>query len=195
MNRPIPEATIMIIDDEPENLRLLAGMLKRQNWMIRSFPSGPAALASAEAELPDLVLLDIRMPGMDGFEVCAGFKKNEQLRGIPVIFLSAVEDGEAKVRAFQMGGADYIAKPFHHDEVLARIRIQLAITHYRRELERLNLDLEDRVRQRTADLADANRQLTVEMSERQAAETALRASEERYRRIVTTAASADRSSC
>ena len=158
--------TIMIIDDDPENLRVLSTMLTQQRYTVRSFPSGPPALHSARVEPPDLILLDIRMPEMDGFEVCAQFKKDDALTQIPVLFLSAVDESGGKVRAFELGGADYITKPFQAEEVLARVKTHLALRKANNNLEILNKDLEELVRERTA---------------------ALQQSEEKYRQIVTTA--------
>jgi PAS domain S-box-containing protein len=166
MSVEMTEATIMIIDDDPENLRVLGKMLTQQGYTVRSFPSGPPALHSAQVEPPDLILLDVRMPEMDGFEVCARLKENDALNGIPVLFISAVDETEGKVRAFELGGADYINKPFQAGEVLARIKTHLILKKASHNLEILNKDLEKLVRDRTA---------------------ALQESEEKYRRIVTTA--------
>jgi len=172
--------SIMVIDDDPENLRMLDTMLTQQGYTVRSFPGGSAALQSARLKPPNLILLDIRMPEMDGFEVCTHLKTSDNLRDIPVLFLSAVDETEGKVRAFALGGADYITKPFQSEEVLARVK-----THLR--LRRLNQELEQRVRDRTADLVESNLILKQQIEERLAAEQALQVSEEKYRRIVTTA--------
>jgi DNA-binding response OmpR family regulator len=145
----------MIIDDEPENLNVLGEMLRQENWDVRAFPNGETALAAAATdELPDLVLLDIRMPGLDGYEVCRRFKADERLRAIPIIFLSAFTSTGDKTHAFAVGGVDYVTKPFAEIEVLAR-----AHTHIR--LHRQQLYLEDLVRQRVAELAEAHRRLRI----------------------------------
>jgi PAS domain S-box-containing protein len=138
--------TIMVIEDDPENRRVLRMMLTGQGYTVRSFPGGQPALESAREDPPDLILLDIRMPGMDGFEVCTHLKAVDALRGIPVLFLSAIEETEGKIRAFEVGGADFITKPFQHDEVLARIRTQLAIRQYQHELEEKTAQLNEQKR-------------------------------------------------
>ncbi|XHR28943.1 MAG: response regulator [Chthoniobacteraceae bacterium] len=140
--------TILMVDDVPENLKLLAGILSRKGYKVRPVSSGAHALRAIEKALPDLILLDITMPGMDGYGVCARLKSDEKTEPVPVIFLSALDDPEAKVRAFQSGGVDYITKPFQAEEVLARVECQL-------KLRKLQLSLEKRNRE----LADINRQL------------------------------------
>ena len=146
--------TIMIIDDEPENLNVLGEMLRQEGWNIRAFPRGDLALAAAGDELPDIVLLDVRMPGMDGYEVCRRFKADDRLRSIPIIFLSAFSEPTDKVRAFELGGVDYITKPFSESEVLARTHTHLGVRRYQIHLEEL-------VRQRVQELAEANRRLCI----------------------------------
>ena len=147
-------ATIMIIDDEPDNLNVLEAMLRRKGWSVRAFPSGDMALTSAREEMPDLILLDIQMSGMDGYEVCRHFKADERLRLIPIIFLSAFSDLTDKVRAFELGGVDYITKPFSELEVLARTNTHL-------QLRRHQIHLEEIVHQRVQELAEANRRLRI----------------------------------
>jgi two-component system sensor histidine kinase/response regulator len=144
----------MIVDDEPENLNVLSKMLGRQGWDIRVFPRGDLALHSAYSNPPDLVLMDVIMPEFDGYQACAGFKKNDLLKDIPIIFLSALSGLKDKERAFEAGGADYITKPFYEAEVLARVRVQL-------ELRRQHLFLEGLVLQRTAELMEAHRRLRI----------------------------------
>ncbi|HOO64379.1 MAG TPA: response regulator, partial [Synergistaceae bacterium] len=118
---------IMIVDDTPQNLKLLGNMLREEGYQVYSFPKGEFALKAAERKIPDLILLDINMPGMNGYEVCAKLKENPVLREIPVIFLSALNEAEDKVKAFHSGGVDYITKPFQLEEVTARIRTHLAL--------------------------------------------------------------------
>lgn len=154
MNSDTAEATIMIVDDEPENLNVLGEMLRQEGWRVRAFPSGEMALASALAEPPELVLLDIRMPVMDGYEVCHHFKANEMLRSIPIIFLSAFSELSDKVRAFDTGGVDYVTKPFAVIEVLARTRTHLRLRRHQQQLEEL-------VRQRVGELTEAHRRLRI----------------------------------
>ena len=121
------QADILIIDDTPDNLDLLSRMLEQQGYSVRTATSGEIALQKIKLASPTLILLDIIMPGMDGYEVCARLKADAATRHIPIIFLSAVNDSEGKVRAFETGGVDYVTKPFHAEEVLARIRTHLAL--------------------------------------------------------------------
>lgn len=112
---------VMIVDDNPANLKLLEGMLNRHGYRVRSFPRGRLALMAAGNDPPDLVLLDINMPEMDGYEMCEKLKASPPLSDIPVVFLSALNAVEDKVRGFQKGGVDYIPKPFRFEEVQARV--------------------------------------------------------------------------
>lgn len=125
---------ILIVDDTPANLHLLSEILAEQGYRVRPAPDGPLALAAARAEPPDLVLLDIRMPGMNGYEVCEQLKGDPRTRDIPVIFLSALDATEDKVRGFALGGVDYVTKPFHVEEVLARIQTHLTLRDLQRKL-------------------------------------------------------------
>jgi DNA-binding response OmpR family regulator len=124
---PTLQGNIMIVDDNPANLKLLEDMLRRNDYEVRAFPRGRLALAAAAQEPPDLILLDINMPEMNGYEVCEQLKLSEQLSGIPVIFLSALNALEDKVRGFQSGGIDYISKPFQFEEAQARVEIHLKL--------------------------------------------------------------------
>ncbi len=126
---------IVLIDDNPHNLHLLINILKEQGYLVRPFTSGKQALSAIGKEKPDLILLDIRMPEMDGYEVCLALKSNENLKQIPVLFISAMHDTEEKVKALKAGAVDYITKPFQEAEVLARIESQLTILKQRRQLE------------------------------------------------------------
>lgn len=125
----------MLVDDTPENLRLLAGMLAMRGFDARAVTSGPEALEAVANELPDLILLDVTMPGMTGFEVCARLRERPEWSDIPVIFLTALTDVTDKVKGFAAGGVDYITKPFQLQEVLARVTSQLALRRARRDLE------------------------------------------------------------
>lgn len=127
--------SILVVDDTPANLQLLTGMLKARGYRVKPAPNGELALRGARAAPPDLILLDITMPGMDGFEVCARLKADERLRDIPVLFISALHDTDDKVRAFQAGGVDYVTKPFQLEEVEARVRTHLEIRRQKRELD------------------------------------------------------------
>ena len=132
---PPHPATILVVDDTPANLRLLTTMLRDGGYKVRPVPSGEMALRVVEAKAPDLVLLDISMPEMDGYEVCRRLKADPRWRDIPVLFISALTDTADKVRAFQAGGVDYVGKPFQFEEVDARVRTHL-------ELRRKELALE-----------------------------------------------------
>jgi signal transduction histidine kinase len=135
---PSPDLTspsILVVDDTPANLQMLADILKRRGYRARPVASGRLALQAAKADPPDLILLDVNMPGMDGYEVCAELKKDQTLAAIPVIFISAYGETVDKMRAFSAGGLDYITKPFHVEEVEARIAIHLQLRRQQRELE------------------------------------------------------------
>jgi len=134
MNDLTVPAQILLVDDNPANLDLLEQVLRAQGYRIRSALSGPLALESVKAVQPELVILDISMPGMDGFEVCRLMKADERLMGIPIIFISALDNVPDKVRAFQMGGADYVTKPFHAEEIIARVAYQIQLRRLRQQL-------------------------------------------------------------
>ena len=130
------KGTILIVDDVPQNLRLLSNILMKHGYAVRAVTSGPLALKSIEAEVPDIVVLDISMPEMNGYEVCRALKQDERTTDVPIIFISAIDEVESKVAAFHAGGVDYISKPFQVEEVLARIENHLALQHTREELRR-----------------------------------------------------------
>lgn len=155
----LAEADILIVDDTPENLRLLSKMLLKEGYRVRKAINGELALMAVRAAPPDLILLDIMMPEMDGFEVCERLKADPDLADIPVIFLSALSEIFDKLKAFQAGGADFITKPFHLDEVRMRVRNQLIFRSNAREIQQLNTQLEARVRERTQQLEHLNAQL------------------------------------
>ncbi len=126
--QPLPiHGNIMIVDDNPANLKLLENMLRRYGYEVRSFPLGRLALAAADQAPPDLILLDIDMPEMNGYEVCERLKSSARLSGVPVIFLSALTATEDKVKGFRSGGVDYISKPFRFEEVQARVETHLKL--------------------------------------------------------------------
>jgi PAS domain S-box-containing protein len=143
-NTPKMRDQIMAVDDQPENLRLLEDMLRHRGYLVRSFPRGRLALAAASQDPPDLILLDINMPEMNGYEVCERLKADSKLAGIPVIFLSALDETEDKVRAFRSGGVDYISKPFQVDEVQARVEIHMQLHRLHQALQVEKDRLEDR---------------------------------------------------
>jgi two-component system, sensor histidine kinase and response regulator len=129
---------ILIVDDVPANLKLLSSILKDEGYKIRPVLSGDLALQVAEKEKPDLIILDIMMPGMDGFEVCRQLKANPELNNIPVIFISALNNTNDVVKAFESGGVDYITKPFQAPEVSVRVATHLKICRQNKELLELN---------------------------------------------------------
>jgi len=130
-----PKSNLMVVDDQPANLKLLEDLLTQQGHTVRSFPRGRLALEAAARHLPDLILLDINMPEMNGFEVCKRLKADDQLAHIPVLFLSALSETRDKVNAFRAGGVDYITKPFQLEEVRARVETHLQL-HRARQVER-----------------------------------------------------------
>lgn len=137
MSDTLDTATILVVDDVPANLTLLAGILKEGGYRVRPFPRGAMALAAVEHDPPDLIMLDITMPEMDGYEVCRRLKAHSVLRDIPVIFISALSETMDKVKAFEVGGVDYVTKPFQMAEVLARITTHLKLRQYQRNLEQM----------------------------------------------------------
>jgi CheY-like chemotaxis protein len=154
---------VLIVDDTPENIQVLMGTLKDQYAIVAAI-NGEKALKMAVAEpRPDLILLDIMMPGMDGFEVCSRLKSDPETRDIPVIFLSALDDIANKVKGFATGAVDYISKPFQPQEVHVRVNTHLTMSRLKRSLAEKNDELrvyseglEERVKQRTAELASLN---------------------------------------
>jgi CheY-like chemotaxis protein len=123
--------SILVVDDTHENLRLLDNMLREEGFEVRSVSSGRQALQAIEHDPPDLIMLDVNMPDMDGYEVCRRLRAHEPSRDVPVIFLTAWADRAYMVKAFEVGGADYVTKPFLFEEVLARVRTHLALRQAR----------------------------------------------------------------
>jgi diguanylate cyclase (GGDEF)-like protein/PAS domain S-box-containing protein len=181
---PTSQARILIVDDSPDNLRVLSATLSEHGYEVRCAKNGSMALTGAQMATPDLILLDVRMPDMNGYEVCQQLKERAQTSDIPVIFLSAMDDVLDKVRAFNVGGVDYITKPFQVEEVLARIKSQLALQSAKAEIHQLNVELEQRVLQRTAQLEATNQELQQEIAERKQTEFLLQESEERFASIL-----------
>jgi len=143
MAEPTPDkGSIVVIDDTPANLRLLTGMLMKEGYKVRPMPSGELGLESVRAAPPDLILLDINMPpGIDGYEVCRRLKANPETSDIPVIFISALGESLDKVQAFEVGGVDYITKPFKVEEVQARIHTHLELKLSRDRMAEINRTL------------------------------------------------------
>ena len=155
------QSDIMIVDDNPANLKLLEDMLLQRGHGVSSFPLGRLALAAAMRNPPDLILLDINMPEMNGYQVCERLKATSKLANIPVIFLSALNETQDKLSAFRCGAVDYISKPFQFEEVHARVETHLQLHNLQRALKLDNSRLEEAVAARTRELAEANQQLTI----------------------------------
>ncbi|HUG20060.1 MAG TPA: SpoIIE family protein phosphatase [Planctomycetaceae bacterium] len=134
-------ASILVVDDTSANLQVLAGMLKDRGYKVRPVPSGKLALLAARRDPPDLILLDINMPEMNGYEVCEHLKADDELKGIPIIFISALTEPLDKVKAFATGGVDYITKPFQMEELHARVETHLKLRRLQIELEKTNSQL------------------------------------------------------
>jgi DNA-binding response OmpR family regulator len=175
---------ILIVDDAAINLKLLVRILAESHYQVRSAKNGREALKAVAEKTPDLILLDVLMPEMDGFEVCRRLKAQAYSRDIPVIFISTLDDVVDKTKGFQLGAVDYITKVFEPGEVLARVQTHLTIRSHQTKLEavnrqlrnaenelrRMNAELEERVRRRSAALEKANLEI--------------RRSEERFREFV-----------
>lgn len=125
---------ILIVDDNPNNLRVLDSILQERGYVVRPALSGEIALRAIAAVRPDLILLDVRMPGIDGYETCRRIKQQENLREVPIIFISALNEIDDKLNAFQVGAVDFITKPFQAHEVLLRVQTQMDLVHARRAL-------------------------------------------------------------
>ncbi|BBD68149.1 response regulator receiver modulated diguanylate cyclase/phosphodiesterase [Nostoc commune NIES-4072] len=158
---------ILIVDDMADNLRVLSSILTREGYSVRKALNWQMALTATQTVLPDLILLDIMMPEVDGYEICQTLKAWELTADIPVIFISALDDVFDKVKAFKVGGVDYITKPFEFQEVLVRVQNQLALRSARLEILKLNVELEDRVKQRTGELEKTLQKLQEEINSRQ----------------------------
>ncbi|WP_088889911.1 GGDEF domain-containing response regulator [Leptolyngbya ohadii] len=162
-------ATLLIVDDHLDNVRSLALLLSDSGYLVRKATSGEMALETIQIAKPDLVLLDVRMPEMDGYEVCERIKANPNTCDVPIIFLSASNDTDDKIQAFEVGGADYVTKPFQAEEVLARVRHQVTILQQKQQLQQQqqqlalqNYQLRQEIKQREqleAKLQQANLQL------------------------------------
>jgi DNA-binding NtrC family response regulator len=179
------KGSILVIDDQPASLRMLMTILTEHGYAVHPANEGDLGLRFIKHTLPDLVLVDIRMPGMDGYEVCACLKNDPTTQAIPVIFISSIDQLIDKVKAFRAGAVDYVAKPFEAEEVLARIETHIS-------LRRLRENLESAVRDRTSQLVAANARLKAEIEERIRAEKELRKSEAHLRRSESYLAEAQR---
>jgi len=138
------KGNVLLVDDQPENIGVLYTLLQEDGYEVYIANDGESALESLEEIEPDLILLDVMMPGLNGFEVSERLQANPRTQKIPVIFMTALTDNESKLKGFSVGGVDYITKPFEHTEVRARIQTQLTMYQLRRELEEKNLELQDK---------------------------------------------------
>ncbi|WP_442938391.1 hybrid sensor histidine kinase/response regulator [Nostoc sp.] len=143
---------ILLVDDNPNNLKVLSEMIQGYGWKALMATNGESAIEQTEYALPDLILLDVMMPGIDGFETCRRLKTNPITQNIPVIFMTALSDSKDKVRGLEIGAVDYVTKPFQQEEVIARLKLHLKISH-------LTYTLEQRVQERTAELTQSLQQL------------------------------------
>ena len=174
------KGTVLAVDDDPQALALLMSVLEEQGYRVQPADSGKLALMSLATHSPELILLDVRMPGMGGFEVCRSIRETEAGRRIPLMFMSASSERLEWAEGLALGAVDFISKPFQREELVARVR-----THM--ELGRLQAQLETRVAQRTAELRGAIERLRLEVAERRRAELAARESEARFRNIANAA--------
>jgi PleD family two-component response regulator len=140
------KGTILLVDDQPQNLKLLSDLLEEQGYEVQQAINGVVALEAITMALPDVILLDIHMPELDGYTVCQRLKANSQTQDIPVIFVSAFDEAWDKVKAFSVGGSDYITKPFKTVEVMARVENQLKVRRLQQELKETNRQLEEALR-------------------------------------------------
>lgn len=168
------KGTVLVVDDTPATTDMVRTALEDAGYRVSVATSGESALRRARLVVPDLVLLDVMMPGFDGYETCRRLKADEAMRDVPVIFLSALSETVDQVKGFQAGGVDFLGKPIAPLELLARVHTHLTIDHLRRALRAANKSLEDRVAARTAELRSANAALEVEITERRRVEEELR---------------------
>ncbi|MBC6477043.1 MAG: response regulator [Hormoscilla sp. GM7CHS1pb] len=154
--------TILIVDDNPTNIKILFSFLKEFGFKVLVAKDGESALSKLEEVLPDIILLDVQMPGIDGFETCRRLKDSERTKDIPVIFMTALSDTQDKVKGLNLGAVDYVTKPFQHQEVLARLNIHLRMRNLTKQLQKKNVllqqltsELEERVSSRTAELRES----------------------------------------
>ena len=169
-----PKDRILIVDDTPANLRLLMHILDEHGYSVHPACDGETALRFVQSTLPDLILLDVIMPGMDGYKVCERLKADVRTRDIPIIFISSADQELDKVKAFASGGVDYIVRPLHAEEVLARIKTHLALRHLQVGLKQRVQERTAELMERSAELLEANEKLRAENLERKQAEEQIR---------------------
>ncbi|MFW6228402.1 MAG: HD domain-containing phosphohydrolase [Alkalispirochaeta sp.] len=151
----VNNARVMVVDDAPTNLKLLELLLTAETYRVETYLRGTAALEAAMNDPPDIILLDVSMPEMDGYEVCRRLKEDDRLRETPVLFISAHSETADKVKGFEAGGVDYITKPFHVAEVRVRVGTHLKLARLQQILQQQNADLEKRVEEKVAEVYSA----------------------------------------
>lgn len=159
------EADILIVDDTLANLQLLTSILKEEGYKVRPASSGAMALQAIDKKLPDLILLDIKMPEMNGYEVCEKLKNQLHTRDVPIIFISALNDIQDKVKAFDAGGVDYINKPFQFEEVKARVNTHLSLNAYQRDMAKQVAEGIEKISALQEEIIDTQRELIFRMGE------------------------------
>jgi PAS domain S-box-containing protein len=163
---PIPDADILVVDDIPHNLRLLSRILEMQGYHVRCTTSPKMVPQAVKTRPPDLILLDVKMPDMSGYQLCSLLKADKESRSIPVIFISAMDELSDKLKGFEAGGVDYVTKPFQEAEILIRVKTQITLQHQRKQL------------------IQQNERLREEIEKRKQTEVSLQSSEEKYRNLV-----------
>ena len=186
---------VLIVEDTPASLKLLSDLLTEAGYYVRQAPNGELALWTAQSRPPELILLDVRMPGMDGFEVCRRLKALPELEQVPVIFLSAQHDTDDKVRGFALGAVDFVAKPFQAEEILARTDAHVRLGRAQKALAEERAHLEQRVAERTAQLAQLAASLEKEVEQRRANEEFLRLASQVFEATQDAIVVADRTGC
>lgn len=164
MREPTAKSEVLIVDDTAANLDILSTLLTAAGYVARPVPSGELALVAARARPPDVILLDIMMPGMDGYETCAALKEDPALRDVPVLFLSAISDDEGKLEAFRAGAVDYVTKPFGAQEVLARVATHARMRRQDLALRRHNEELHSMVLEQADELSRARYAMVIAMT-------------------------------
>lgn len=149
--------TIMVIDDTKENLHFLHQVLSKEGYRVKVFPQGEMAITSAMKDPPDLILLDINMPGLDGYQVCEILKENDELKDIPVLFFSGLKDVDSVVQAFEKGGVDYISKPFRIKEIQVRVETHLNMRRLQKQQEDYNNHLQELVNEQVREISDSQK--------------------------------------